>query len=53
MVKYNDEFNLVEAIKTVWQAEELRTRFIEEGKKTVEHFNVEKMLQETAQVLTS
>ncbi len=53
MVKYNDEFNLIEAIKTVWQDEELRSRFIEEGKKTVEHFNVEKMLHETAQILTS
>ena len=53
MIKYNDEFNLVEAIKTVWQTEELRERFIEEGKKTIEYFNAEKMLQETIQILTS
>ncbi len=53
MVKYNDEFNLIEAIKTVWQAEELRSRFIEEGKKTAERFDVDKMLQETIQILTS
>jgi len=53
MVKYNDEFNLIEAIKTVWQTDDLRSRFVEEGKKTVEHFNVEKMLQETTQILTS
>jgi glycosyltransferase involved in cell wall biosynthesis len=53
MVKYNDEFNLIEAIKTVWQTPELRERFVEEGKKTVEHFSVEKMLQETTQILTS
>lgn len=52
MVKYNDEFNLIEAIKTVWQTEELRTRFIEEGKKTVEHFSLEKMLRETMKILT-
>ncbi len=52
MIKYNDEFNLIEAIKTVWQTEELRARFIEEGKKTVECFSVEKMLDETTQVLT-
>mgnify|MGYP001561005476 CR=1 FL=1 len=52
MVKYNDEFNLIEAIKTVWQMEELRTRFIEEGKKTVEYFSLEKMLRETMKILT-
>jgi glycosyltransferase involved in cell wall biosynthesis len=51
MVKYNDEFNLIEAIKTVWQMGELRTRFIEEGKKTVEHFSFEKMINETAKIL--
>lgn len=53
MVKYNDEFNLIEAIKTVWQTEELRGRFIEEGKKTVEHFSSEKMIDETIRALTS
>ncbi len=52
MIKYNDEFNLIEAIKTVWQTEELRARFIEEGKKTVERFSVEKMLDETIKVLS-
>jgi glycosyltransferase involved in cell wall biosynthesis len=53
MVKYNDEFNLIEAIKTVWQTEELRTRFIEEGKKTAEKFNVGKMLKETIDVINN
>jgi glycosyltransferase involved in cell wall biosynthesis len=53
MVKYNDEFNLVEAIKTVWQTEELRNRFIEEGRKTAEHFSSERMVEETIKILTS
>lgn len=51
MVKYNDEFNLIEAVKTVWQTPELQKRFSEEGKKTVEFFSVEKMLEETVQIL--
>jgi len=53
MVKYNDEFNLIEAIKTVWQTPELRERFVEEGKKTVEHFSSEKMIDETIALLIS
>lgn len=52
MVKYNDEFNLVEAIKTVWNTPELKARFIENGKKTASHFSVEKMLTETVDFLT-
>lgn len=52
MVKYNDEFNLAEAVKTVWQTPELQQRFIAEGKKTVEHFSVEKMITETQKVLS-
>lgn len=51
MIKYNDEFNLVEAIKTVWQTEELRSRFVEEGKKTAELFSSEKMVDETIKIL--
>lgn len=51
MVKYNDEFNLIEAIKTIWQAEELRTRFIEEGKKTAKLYNIDKACQETIALL--
>lgn len=52
MVKYNDEFNLIEAIKTVWQTPELRERFVEGGKKTTELFSLEKMLDETIKILT-
>lgn len=51
MVNYNDEFNLVEAIKTVWQGEELRERFIANGLITTEHFSLEKMFNETVKVL--
>lgn len=47
MVRYNDEFNLVEAIKTVYKIDEMRERFIEEGKKTAEHFSSERMYDET------
>ncbi len=53
MIKYNDEFNLIEAIKTVWQTPELQKRFTENGKETAEYFSVEKMLEKTAKVLTS
>jgi len=51
MVKYNDEFNLIEAIKTVWQDKELRDHFIEEGRKTVEKFSFEKMIEKTSDLL--
>lgn len=50
MVKYNDEFNLIEAIKTLWKMPELREQFSEEGKKTAQSFNVEKMINETMQI---
>ena len=53
MIKYNDEFNLIEAIKTVWQTPELRQRFIEEGRKTVEQFSVEKTIKEITKTLTA
>src|SRR3990167_1949017 len=51
LVRYNDEFNLVEAIKTVWQDEELRDELGENGKKTVQKFSSEKMINETLKVL--
>jgi len=51
MVKYQDEFNLVEAIKSLWQNPELREEFKKEGKKTVERFSSEKMLEETIKIL--
>ena len=53
MVKHNDEFNLIEAIKTVWQTPELQKRFIENGKETAKYFSVEKMLDKTIKLLTN
>ena len=51
MVKYNDEFNLKEAIRTLWESSELRDKFIEEGKKTAADYTVERMVKETMNVL--
>lgn len=51
LVKYNDEFNIVEAVKALWNDKELRGHFAEEGKKTVQKFNLEKMIGETIKVL--
>ena len=53
MVKYNDELNLVEAIKAVFENQEIRERFIEEGKKTAQKFTVQKMTDETIEILSS
>lgn len=53
MVKYNDEFNLIEAIRTVWHTPELRERFVANGQKTAEHFSAEKMFKETTKLLTN
>lgn len=51
MVKYNDEFNLIEAIKTLWQSDELCREFVSSGKTTVSKFNSQKMLDETMAIL--
>ena len=51
MVKYNDEFNLIEAIKTVCQKPELQKMFTENGKETAKYFSVEKMLEKTIKLL--
>ncbi len=53
MVKYNDELNLTEAIKAVFEHEDIREKFIEEGKKTAEKFTVQKMADETIEILNS
>ena len=53
LVKYNDEFNLMEAIKSLWQDPGLREEFKENGKKTVEKFSLERMLSETIEILTN
>ncbi len=51
MVKYNDEFNLVEAVRTVWNSAEMRERFVAGGKETVDHFTADKMFEETVDLL--
>jgi len=51
MVRYNDEFNLVEAIKSLWNMPDVREKFIEEGKKTAAEYTVSKMFKETMAVL--
>lgn len=51
MVKYNDEFNLTEAIKAVFEHQDIREKFIEEGKKTAERFTVKKMAEETIELM--
>lgn len=53
MVKYNDEFNLIEVVRALWSSPEIQERFIEEGKKTAAYFSVEKMFDETIALLTS
>jgi len=51
LVRYNDEFNLIEAVKSLWQSPEVRAEFIEQGKETAKKFNAEQMLSETVKVL--
>ena len=51
LAKYNDEFNIIEAIKALWNDQELAHHFAEEGKKTVHKFNSEKMIEETLKIL--
>lgn len=53
MVRYNDEFNLVEVIRTLWNSSEIQERLIAEGKKTAAYFSVEKMFDETTYLLTT
>jgi len=51
MVKYNDEFNLIEVIRALWNNPEMQSHFIEEGKKTAAYFSAEKMFNETVALL--
>lgn len=53
MVKYNDEFNLIEAIKTLWDMADLREKFIEEGRRTIQEFSLDRMIKETIRLLNS
>jgi glycosyltransferase involved in cell wall biosynthesis len=51
LIKYNDEFNLIEAIKGMHQSSEFREEFAVEGKKTVEKYSLEKMIDQTFELL--
>ena len=53
MVKYNDELNLIEAIKGVFDNKNIREKFIKEGRKTARKFTVKKMTDETIEVFNS
>ncbi|MDP3792307.1 MAG: glycosyltransferase family 4 protein [bacterium] len=53
LVKYNDEFNLIEAIKGLWQSQELRDEFSQKGEETVRKFSLEKMIERTIKVLNN
>lgn len=51
LVRYNDEFNLVEAIKTIWQDEELKKELVENSKETVKKFSSDRMIEGTLKIL--
>jgi len=53
MLKYNDETNLVEAIRSLRQIPDLQDKFITGGKETITQFSVDKMLAETKQLLNA
>jgi glycosyltransferase involved in cell wall biosynthesis len=47
MVKYNDEFNLVEAIKSIWRNGDIAEKFSAGGRATAARFTAERMFSET------
>ena len=51
MIRYNDQFNLIEAIKGLWASPELREKFIEGGKRTAGLFSVDSMYEDTIEFL--
>lgn len=51
MIRYNDEQNLVEAIKTLWSHAELQEQFVASAKQTAAKFSVERMLKATSDLL--
>lgn len=53
LVRYNDEFNLVEAIKTLWREQELREQFIANGKQTAAGFTARRMEEQTVALLNT
>lgn len=53
IVKYNDEFNLIEAIRTIHNNSDIREEFIKNGKESVAEYSFERMYSETVSVLKS
>ncbi len=51
LVKYNDEFNLIEAIKGMHKSSEIRDEFAAEGRETVSKFSFEQMIEKTFKLL--
>ena len=51
LVKYNDEFNLIEAVKTLWASAELRDKFSLKGKKTALQYPPERTVMETKRIV--
>lgn len=51
LVKFNDEFNLVEAIKSLHRDPNIGRSFCEAGMKRAQEFTVERMLRETTKIL--
>ena len=50
MVKYNDEFNLIEAVKTMWASPELREQFAVAGRATAAQYTPERTIEETEKI---
>jgi glycosyltransferase involved in cell wall biosynthesis len=51
LIKYNDEFNIIEAIKGLWKLPELRDQFTQEASETVSKYTAQKMYDETIDVI--
>ncbi len=51
LVRYNDEFNLIEAIKMLWRQEDVRNQLIADARRSAARFSVERMFERTTQVL--
>ncbi|OGD29375.1 hypothetical protein A2W60_01835 [Candidatus Azambacteria bacterium RIFCSPHIGHO2_02_46_12] len=51
LVDFNDKAALKEVILRVWKDKNLARKFVENGKKTLEKFTLEKMIKETINIL--
>lgn len=52
LVEYNNKKQLKEAILKLWEDKDLQERFIENGKKTLGKFTLEKMINKTIEILS-